>query len=205
MPRTGSMLVALGLLLLSVYAGASGWGEWERRQGLQDFARARQLAQRDVAATPAAVTAARPSPAAVERSPAPAADGTIAVLRIPAIGLEVPVRRGTDEGVLLRGAGLVEGSAPPGSDGNVAIAAHRDSFFRGLRGLAVGDPIVLVARDRTRTYRVTRLSVVQPRDIEVLDDVGAPAITLVTCFPFHFVGRAPQRYIVRALVDDPST
>lgn len=203
MPRSGSILVALGLLLLSVYAGASGWGEWERRQGLQEFALSRQPMQHAVAAVPVTATAVVPAPPAFQ--PTPTADGTLAVLRIPAIGLEVPVRRGTDEGVLLRGAGLVEGSAPPGSDGNVAIAAHRDSFFRGLRGLAVGDPIVLVARDRTRTYRVTRLSVVQPRDIAVLDDVGTPAITLVTCFPFHFVGRAPQRYIVRALADDPST
>jgi sortase A len=216
MRRLEYMLCTLGFLLLSIYVGASGWSEWERRDGLAAFMQASDAAQRveapaplAVAAPPAAVAQpAQPAPPATRAAPAARAvlaDGTVAVLRIPAINLEVPVRQGTQGSVLLRGAGLVEGSPPPGSNGNIAIAAHRDSFFRGLREVAVGDPILLVTLESTRTYRVTELSVVRPQDVGVLAEIGAPAITLVTCFPFHFVGRAPQRYIVRAVADATST
>jgi sortase A len=127
------------------------------------------------------------------------ADKVLAILRIPGIALEVPVNYGTDEWVLLRGAGLVEGSGMPGSNGNVAIAAHRDTHFRPLKDLALGDRIELVMLDRTLTYVVTDLSVVEPSDVHVLADTGEPVLTLVTCYPFYFVGHAPQRFIVRAV------
>jgi sortase A len=125
-------------------------------------------------------------------------------LRIPGIALEVPVTYGTDELVLLSGAGLVEGTGLPGSNGNVAIAAHRDTFFRGLKDLALGDHIQLVMLDRTQTYIVTDLSVVEPTDVHVLDDTGEPVLTLVTCYPFYFVGNAPKRFIVRAVAAEAS-
>jgi sortase A len=101
--------------------------------------------------------------------------------------------------VLLRGAGLVEGTGLPGSNGNVAIAAHRDTYFRALKDLALGDRIELAMLDRTQTYVVTGLSVVEPTDVHVLADTGEPVLTLVTCYPFYFVGHAPQRFIVRAV------
>jgi sortase A len=106
--------------------------------------------------------------------------------------------------VLLSGAGLVEGTGLPGSNGNVAIAAHRDTFFRGLKDLALGDHIQLVMLDRTQTYIVTDLSVVEPTDVHVLDDTGEPVLTLVTCYPFYFVGNAPKRFIVRAVAAEAS-
>jgi sortase A len=110
----------------------------------------------------------------------------------------VPVNYGTSKHVLLRGAGLVEGTAWPGSNGNVAIAAHRDTYFRALKDLVLGDRIELEMLDRTQTYVVTGLSVVEPADVHVLAETREPVLTLVTCYPFYFVGNAPQRFIVRA-------
>ncbi len=90
----------------------------------------------------------------------------------------------------------------PGSNGNVAIAAHRDSFFRGLRNVAVGDFIELDSLKQTTRYRVTDMQVIEPTDVQVLADVGEPILTLITCYPFHYVGNAPQRFIVRAVATD---
>ena len=132
----------------------------------------------------------------------------IAVLRIPRIALEVAVAAGTDASTLRRGAGLIAGSAWPGSaGGNISIAAHRDSFFRPLADLVVGDVIELESLRRTRSYRIEALSVVNPGDVHVLAPTGKATLTLVTCFPFRFVGHAPQRFIVRAVAAefDPQT
>lgn len=194
------MLWIVGATLLAVFAGAQAWGEIERQRDVAAFTEARQ---------PAPVQSAnrerQSTPPAVERaSRQPPHDAVLAILRIPGIALEVPVNYGTGERVLLRGAGLVEGTGLPGSNGNVAIAAHRDTFFRALKDLALGDHIELVMLDRTQTYVVTDLSVVEPTDVHVLDDTGEPVLTLVTCYPFYFVGNAPQRFIVRAIAAEVS-
>jgi sortase A len=122
----------------------------------------------------------------------------LAVLKIPKIGLEVPVFNGTDDLTLNRGVGRIIGTAQFGQGGNVGIGGHRDGFFRGLKDLAVGDRIELKTRARTETYRVDDIRIVKPRDVQVLTDRGVDSLTLVTCFPFYFIGDAPQRYIVRA-------
>jgi sortase A len=193
----------LGATLLAVYFGAGYWGEHQRRDGLASFAQAQALApvewQRDPQAD-AAVPARMPSAAEAQATQ----DAVIAVLRIPGIELEVPVYQGTTEHVLRRGAGLVEGTALPGSAGNVGIAAHRDTHFRGLKDVAIGDLIELGTPEKTEVYRITAMEVVGPGDVHVLDDTGEPVLTLVTCYPFNFVGSAPQRYIVRAAVADGS-
>ncbi len=90
------------------------------------------------------------------------------------------------------GAGLVEGTAWPGSAGNIAIAAHRDTFFRALENVVVGDVIKVETAGHTRKYRIVSLSVVSPDDVEVLENTGVNQLTLVTCFPFHYFGSAPQ-------------
>jgi sortase A len=128
----------------------------------------------------------------------PAAD-PIAVLRIPKIRLEVAVLPGTDERTLNRAVGHIEDTAVPGTDGNSGIAGHRDSFFRGLQNIAVGDAIELETLKGTETYRIERTWIVDPDDVSVLDPTPARSITLVTCYPFYFVGSAPQRFIVRAV------
>ena len=123
----------------------------------------------------------------------------LAVLRIPKIGLEVPVLRGTDDRTLDRAVGLIEDTAEPGTDGNSGIAGHRDGFFRGLKDIVPGDTIELDTLQGTDVYRVERTWVVNPEDVSVLDPMSIPALTLVTCYPFYFYGAAPQRFIVRAV------
>jgi sortase A len=83
-------------------------------------------------------------------------------------------------------------------DGNSGIAGHRDGFFRGLKNIAVGDVIELKTPRAKEIYRVERIWIVEPEDISVLDPTTTPSLTLVTCYPFYFVGPAPKRYIVRA-------
>lgn len=125
----------------------------------------------------------------------------VALLRIPRVGIEVPVYPNTSERNLNRGAGLVEGTAMPGSDGNIAIAAHRDRHFRALQDIAVGDVLELQSPAQRRRYRVSDISIVAPTDVSPLAETTEAAVTLVTCYPFRFVGNAPQRFIVRALAE----
>jgi sortase A len=187
---------SIGLILLVSFVLGQAWAENESRRSLAGFAAARghQVPSRQQSPHDEAR-----SDATVER---PATGSAIAVLRIPGIKLEVPVGDGTLESVLVRGAGLIEGTAAPGSLGNVGIAAHRDSFFRSLEHVAIGDLIELDTPDRTHRYKITDLSVVDPTDVHVLDDTGESVLTLVTCYPFYFVGNAPQRFIVRAEAAD---
>lgn len=128
----------------------------------------------------------------------------LAVLRIPRIGLDVPVLKGTSDTTLDRGIGHIEDTAMPGTIGNSGLAGHRDGFFRGLKDVNVGDAIELQTLRETQTYRIERAWIVNPDDVSVLDPTPGQSITLVTCYPFYFVGSAPQRYIVRAVRDGVS-
>ena len=121
----------------------------------------------------------------------------VAVLRIPQAGIEAPLFESTDELVLNRGVGRIAGTALPGEGGNIGIAGHRDGFFRGLKDVIVGDAVILVTPSDTATYIVDRITIVTPNDTSVLAPTATPAVTLVTCYPFYFVGHAPQRYILR--------
>lgn len=123
-----------------------------------------------------------------------------AVLRIPAIGLEVPVFDGTDEVTLTHGVARIEGTPHPGEPGNVGIAGHRDGFFRGLKDVHVGDALVVETLSETLSYEIAEISIVDPDDTSVLEPTEESAVTLVTCHPFYYVGHAPRRYIVRAVL-----
>jgi len=123
--------------------------------------------------------------------------GPLALLRIPRIALQVPVFEGMDDFTLNRGAGRIPGTARPGEAGNVALAGHRDGFFRGLKDVVQGDVLELRTREEIRTYVVDRVAIVEPEDVSVLDERGAPTLTLVTCYPFYYVGHAPQRWVVQ--------
>ena len=129
----------------------------------------------------------------------------LAVLRIPKVGIEVPVLDGTDDLVLNRGVGHIQGTTLPGEPGNLGIAGHRDGFFRGLKDVVAGDKIEIELPDRTDTYEVRDIKIVLPQDTSVLNPTTDSSLTLVTCYPFYFVGDAPKRYIVRATLIGPSS
>ena len=128
------------------------------------------------------------------------ADRPLALLRIPKIHLEVPVYNGTDDLTLNRGAGRILGTAQIGTAGNVGIAGHRDGFFRGLKDIAPGDEIELVRIGQSESYVVENIQIVNPEDVSVLEPTRLPSLTLVTCFPFYYIGSAPQRFIVRSSI-----
>jgi sortase A len=119
-------------------------------------------------------------------------------IEISAIGLAAMMMEGIDEGTLRRAVGHIPGTPLPGQRGNVALAAHRDTFFRGLRKIRVNDEITLTTLSGSYRYRVDSTKVVKPEETEVLEDDGDDILTLVTCYPFNFVGSAPSRFIVRA-------
>jgi sortase A len=125
-------------------------------------------------------------------------DPALAVLSIPRLRLEVPVFNGTDEAVLNRGAGRIMGTARLGEAGNMGIAAHRDGFFRVLKDVQLGDRIELLSMHQRFTYIVDDIVIVSPNDVRVLQPRSRPSLTLVTCYPFYFIGDAPRRYIVHA-------
>ena len=124
-----------------------------------------------------------------------------ALLRIPRAHLEVPVFEGTSDLALNRGVGHVSGTALPGEPGNIAITGHRDGFFRSLKDLGIGDRIEVQRNtdvNTTDTYVINRIRIVSPQDTSVLNSTTAPTLTLITCYPFYYVGAAPERYIVQA-------
>lgn len=123
---------------------------------------------------------------------------TLGRIEIGAVGLTAMVLEGTDEGTLRRAVGHIRGTPLPGQRGNVALAGHRDTFFRGLRKIRVNDEITLTTLSGSYRYRVDSTKVVKPEETEVLEDNGDDILTLVTCYPFNFVGSAPRRFIVRA-------
>ena len=104
----------------------------------------------------------------------------------------------TDDLSLNRAVGHIAGTALPGDSGNVGIAGHRDGFFRGLKDIVTGDTIEITTQAKTDTYVIDQITIVNPSDVSVLAPRSQPSVTLVTCYPFYFVGSAPQRYIVQA-------
>jgi sortase A len=119
-------------------------------------------------------------------------------IEISQIGLTAMILEGTNEGTLQRAVGHVQGTPLPGQRGNVALAGHRDTIFRGLRKIRPNDEITLTTLSGSYRYRVDSTRVVSPEDVEVLDAASDDILTLVTCYPFSFVGSAPKRFIVRA-------
>ena len=122
-----------------------------------------------------------------------------AILNIPSVDVRIAVFEGTSDRVLNLGAGRVPGTGAFGAAGNLALAGHRDGFFRGLKDIAVGDEIELEHGNGVVNYSVTELLVVDPDAVHVLEPTQETTLTLITCYPFYFVGHAPQRFIVRAV------
>ena len=222
------LLWIVGGLLVAGYVGLRFYTEAEARKDVRQFEERleRRLAEPRPTATPpdsAETPATLPgeSPTLPEARPADTSlwapgrireyeeslkketSEPIAVLRIPKVGLEVPVFEGTDDFALNRGVGWILGTAAPGKAGNCGIAGHRDGFFRPLKDAVKGDSIELSTVSGLRTYRVQEIQIVNPTDVQVLAPTPEPTLTLVSCYPFYFVGTAPKRYIVRAVSMEP--
>jgi sortase A len=128
----------------------------------------------------------------------PSPGKTLGKIEITRIGITAMILEGMDDRTLRRSVGHIPGTPLPGQSGNVALAGHRDTFFRALRNVRQDDEITLLTLEGSYGYRVDSISVVGPEDIRVLDNSGGDILTLVTCYPFNFVGLAPRRFIVRA-------
>jgi len=207
-----AMLVAevvawsVGLLLLAVYVGVRTRQRVVAKNEIRRFESARSLERGKASVPERPLSWGTPdqslwSPERIkawQQGSAAAKTAAVAVLRIPRIGLEVPILEGTDDATLDRGAGHIEGTPGPGSGGNVGIAGHRDGFFRVLKDVSAGDSIEMETRTGTHRYVVDTLVLVDPQDTWVLDDTADRRLTLVTCYPFYYSGSAPRRYIVGA-------
>jgi LPXTG-site transpeptidase (sortase) family protein len=191
---TAWTLILVGAVLVGASLGTKVMLASAAERSLQAF---EQVHQERVVSAANGGAAAAPS-----SDPADTRDPLEGVLRIPALNLRVPVYEGTDELSLSRGAGRVDWTPPLGPVGNVGIAAHRDGAFATLQSIAIGDEVFIDWRGGTLRYEVVNAQVVKPTDVHVLDPTTVPGVTLVTCYPLHFVGPAPLRFIVHATLSD---
>ena len=183
--------LGVGLLLLGYCVAVFVQAKYYQAKTARNFEN--QLRQR--AAAPPAEAPVAPHVTVV---PPPSIGSVIGRLRAPRIGLSVMVIEGDSGRELKLAAGHIPGTALPGQAGNIGIAAHRDTFFRPLRSIQRNDTIDLETLNSVRRYRVESTEVVSPSDVQVLNPVGHDVLTLVTCFPFDYIGHAPKRFIVRA-------
>ena len=196
----GSLSIAAGLLLIAVYLVPTVYGTVMSHLALAQF-RASGHANRlwDSARI-----------RAYQRSLAVSFPAPEAILRVPKAAIEVPILEGTDDLTLNRGVGHIHGTALPGNSGNIAITGHRDGFFRGLKDITAGDTIEVMRRTKegqahTDKYLVRNIKIVLPSDTSVLNQTDDSTLTLITCYPFYYVGSAPQRYIVQASLIAPNS
>jgi sortase A len=178
--------LASGLILSSIYAFFLVFGFISSRWAIHEF----DTEARGRFSTPSADFSFPPLGGVFRLDTAP-----MAILRVANLD-PIPVFDRTTRVNLHRGAAWIIGTAKPGELGNVGIAAHRDGFFRGLKDVSIGDAIELHTMTGIRRYRVDEIEIVQPENTSVLKKRPAPSITLVTCYPFYFVGNAPMRFIV---------
>lgn len=202
-----------GSILIAMFAVAQVHSTAGRQQALDSFTEARSAAQATQPGATSLRANAGPDQALWAESRIEAYEASLvepsgtptAILRIEALDLVVPVFHGTSELNLNRGAGWIEGTAEPGEIGNVGIAGHRDGFFRALKDIGVGDTIEVETLAGSTHYTVAELLIVEPADVHVLAPGDEPSVTLVTCYPFYFVGHAPKRFIVRGVRADFAT
>jgi sortase A len=200
------LLLSFGMLLILLFTSVQVCSALYSHAGLREFWRNQVTFSVHASADPSQLNSAIPAfrlwsakrIEAYQASPLSNFPPTLAVLQIPSIGLEVPVLEGTDDMTLNRRVGHIDGTPAPGQDSNVGIAGHRDGFFWGPKDAHLGDYFDLYTKRGNTRYFVDEIRVVLPKDVSVLGPSPQPSITLVTCYPFYFVGSAPLRYIVRA-------
>jgi sortase A len=122
----------------------------------------------------------------------------LGIFTIEKLNIKVPIYNGTDDFILDRGVGRIKGMAKMDEDGNLGISGHRDGFFRVLKDIQVGDDIEIQTTRGVESYAVTSITIIPKSDISILEPTTEKTLTIVTCYPFYFVGHAPKRYIVKA-------
>ena len=170
------MLLGIGLGCLGVYAYETVEARRFQAERIAEFTRASE------SSTPVAVRAG----------------GLVGMLDVPRLKLTTPVIEGDDDSTLKRAVGHLPDTPLPWEGGNSALAGHRDGLFRPLKDIKVGDEIRFRSTRHELRYRVTKTTIVEPDDLSVLEPGTANALTLITCYPFSYVGPAPQRFVVRA-------
>ncbi len=191
--RTGQyVFAAIGIVALGYWASVSVNAHLFQRKEAQSFAQKLQTRGRYEK------KGARTVPITKVEQQGPVEGAVIANLAIPRLGLSTMVVEGVEDGDLKLGAGHIPGTALPGEPGNVGIAGHRDTFFRPLRLIHTGDVIALATLHGEDRYQVVSTEIVSPDDVQVLYPTRRDTLTLVTCYPFYFVGSAPLRFIVLA-------
>lgn len=189
--RLERLLLILGIASLGYYGYVSA--ETALYQSIENRELDSILAS--APAAPPQILTRAPAP---RRRVAPVTGTTMGRIEIPRLGVSAVIRAGSDARTLQLAVGYIPGTALPGEGGNIGLAAHRDTFFRRLRDIRTTDQIRLVTPEGTFSYTVERTNIVNPRDTWVLNQTPEPTLTLVTCYPFTYVGSAPQRFIVRA-------
>jgi sortase A len=187
------ILLVIGIVCLGYYAYVSA--ETMLYQAYEN----RELDAILTREAPAATEASGAAASIPRRSLAPGE--TVGRIEIPRLRVSAIIKAGSDARTLQLAVGHIPGTALPGEGGNMGLAGHRDTFFRRLKDIQADDEIRVTTPAGVYTYRVERTDVVQPEDVWVLDATEHPALTLVTCYPFSYVGSAPQRFIVRAQLE----
>lgn len=192
------VMLGTGLLLLGVFCFT--WAEPQVRaaQSAQAFTQARQLIARE----PDTALWSPERIAAYQRGATDQRMTAIGLLTIEGLDIHAPIFRGESDAVLDRGVGWIENTSRLGTAGNTGLAAHRDGFFRPLKDVEIGARVTVSTLIGDRHYRVTGMDVVMPDDVYVLEQTSKDTLTLITCYPFYFVGSAPQRFVVYATAID---
>ena len=195
----------VGVLLLGIYGTHFVLEETKRSNDLLAFKAtvasiaASELPADRINAMPEQALWSKGRIAAFDESLSQATSDVLGILEIPRLDLEVPVYDGASDLHMDRGAARIEGTAMPGEPGNLGVAGHRDGYFRVLKDIELGDEITITTVDGSESYVVLELKIVDPTAVEVLNPTVQQSVTLVTCYPFYFVGHAPERFIVRAI------
>lgn len=207
--RLQRLLLIFGISLVSLYLGNLAYSAVYSRVSVQSFWISQASAQTGVEAHPQqpgslpdlslwSVKRIKAYQASLLANVPP----PLGVLDIPSLRLQVPILEGTDDLTLDRAVGHIAGTAWLSDSGNIGIAGHRDGFFRALKDIHVGDTIELHSQQGNTRYLVDEIEIVPPEDVSVLEPRPKSSLTLVTCYPFYFVGSAPLRYIVHASAAD---
>jgi LPXTG-site transpeptidase (sortase) family protein len=184
-----------GILLMGFFVSQLALGEVQRRQDIAAFEQSFQ------AGTPDTSLWAPGRIADYEASMRGALPQVLGLLELPSVGLKVPVYPSDSEINMDRGAGIIDGMSYPHEAGNIGIAGHRDGYFRVLKDVQVGDKIRLQTIEGPKQFTIDSRQVVEVDDRSVLQDTEDQTVTLITCYPFYFVGHAPQRFVVTASLD----